>query len=167
MAASLGRQLGAQDVLAFDMGGTTAKGCIIRKGEPLRRYELEVARLHEFKRGSGLRLKIPVVDMIEIGAGGGGIAGADVLGVLRVGPESAGADPGPACYARGGTRATLTDANLVLGYLDPRNFLGGRIALDADAAHRAVTEVAQRLGTSLLAAAQGGPRLGNTNMAEG
>ena len=156
MAASLGRQLGAQDVLAFDMGGTTAKGCIIRKGEPLRRYELEVARLHEFKRGSGLTLKIPVIDMIEIGAGGGGIAGADVLGVLRVGPESAGADPGPACYARGGTRATLTDANVVLGLCDPERFLGGTMPLDVARARTAITKhVAQPLGLELERAAAG------------
>jgi len=156
MAASLGRQLGAKDVLAFDMGGTTAKGCIIQTGEPLRRYELEVARLHDFKRGSGLTLKIPVIDMIEIGAGGGGIARPDVLGVLRVGPESAGADPGPACYGRGGARPTLTDANVVLGLYDPKRFLGGTMPLDVERAQTAITEdVAKPLRLELERAAAG------------
>jgi N-methylhydantoinase A len=156
MAASLGRQLGTGDVLAFDMGGTTAKGCIIRGGEPLRRYELEVARLAEFKRGSGLTLRMPVIDMIEIGAGGGGIAGADVLGVLRVGPESAGADPGPACYGRGGSRPTLTDANLVLGLYDPKRFLGGAMPLDVPLAQGAIARhVAGPLGLGLERAAAG------------
>ena len=122
------------------MGGTTAKGCIIRSNRPLRRYDFEVARLHEFKRGSGLPLKIPVIDMIEIGSGGGSVAAVDALGVLRVGPESAGADPGPACYGRGGTRATLTDANLVLGIYDPHRFLGGTMRLDPGAARSAITK---------------------------
>ncbi len=156
MAAAVGRRLGARDLLAFDMGGTTAKGCIISGGEPLRRYEFEVARLHEFKRGSGLMLRIPVIDMIEIGAGGGGIAEKDSLGVLRVGPESAGADPGPACYGRGGTRPTLTDANLVLGLYDSERFLGGRMRLDIDAAQTAITAgVAAPLGLDLERAASG------------
>jgi len=138
------------------MGGTTAKGCIIRGGESLRRYELEVARLAEFKRGSGLVLRMPVIDMIEIGAGGGGIAGADVLGVLRVGPESAGADPGPACYGRGGSRPTLTDANVLLGLYDPKRFLGGAMQLDVALAQGAIAEhVARPLGIELERAAAG------------
>jgi N-methylhydantoinase A len=156
MAAILGRRLGASDLLAFDMGGTTAKGCIIRGSQPLRRYELEVACLHEFKRGSGLMLKIPVIDMIEIGAGGGAIAGPDPFGLLRVGPESAGADPGPACYGRGGTRPTLTDANLALGLYDPESFLGGQMRLNIDAARTAIAAgVAAPLGLDLERAASG------------
>jgi N-methylhydantoinase A len=156
MAATLGCRLGARDLLAFDMGGTTAKGCIIRDNQPLRRYDFEVARLHEFKRGSGLTLAIPVIDMIEIGAGGGSIATADALGVLRVGPESAGADPGPACYGRGGARPTLTDANLLLGLYDAERFLGGTMPLDAAAAHCAIaTGVATPLGLEVERAASG------------
>jgi N-methylhydantoinase A len=156
MAATLGRRLGAREVLAFDMGGTTAKGCIIRGSQPLRRYDFEVARMHEFKRGSGFMLKMPVIDMIEIGAGGGGIAATDPLGVLRVGPESAGADPGPACYGRGGTRPTVTDANLVLGLYDPEHFLGGQMRLDIDAARTAIgAGVAKSVGLDLERAARG------------
>ena len=127
-------------VLSFDMGGTTAKGCVVRDHVPLKRYEFEVARVHEFKRGSGLPIKIPVIDMIEIGAGGGSLADIDSRGVLRVGPRSAGADPGPACYGRGGTAPTLTDANLILGYLDSRSFLGGRMRLDVAAARDAMQQ---------------------------
>ena len=134
MAAFLGERIGEANLLSFDMGGTTAKGALIRDGRPLRRYEFEVAREHEFKPGSGLPLRIPVIDMIEIGAGGGSIAEIDAHGLLAVGPRSAGADPGPACYGQGGGRATLTDANLALGYLVPDAFLGGRMALDAGAA---------------------------------
>jgi N-methylhydantoinase A len=156
MAATLGRRLGTRDVLAFDMGGTTAKGCIIRGSQPLRRYDFEVARLHEFKRGSGLTLTIPVIDMIEIGAGGGSIAATDALGVVRVGPESAGADPGPACYGRRGTRPTLTDANLVLGLYDAERFLGGTMRLDIEAARSAIaTSIAAPLGMDVQRAAAG------------
>ena len=129
---------GHPHVLSFDMGGTTAKGALIRDRTPLRKYDLEVARVHAFKKGSGLPLKIPVIDMIEIGAGGGGIAGVDRRGVIQLGPHSAGAYPGPACYGRGGRDATLTDANLVLGYLDPEFFLGGKMPLDTNRAQRAV-----------------------------
>ena len=120
------------------MGGTTAKGCMIRDHTPLKRYDFEVARVHEFKRGSGLPVKIPVLDMIEIGAGGGSLAQLDERGVLGVGPRSAGADPGPACYGRGGVDPTLTDANLMLGYLDSASFLGGTMALDRAAAAAAI-----------------------------
>lgn len=133
MAAHHGRMLGIRNLLSFDMGGTTAKGAIVRGGNLHKKYELEVARLHEFKTGSGLPVRIPVVDMIEIGAGGGGIAELDERGVIRVGPRSAGADPGPACYGRGGDWATLTDANLALGFFDPKYFLGGAMQLDRDA----------------------------------
>ncbi|MEJ7667135.1 MAG: hydantoinase/oxoprolinase family protein [Casimicrobiaceae bacterium] len=156
MSAAHGRALNETRVLSFDMGGTTAKGCLIRDGEPLKRYELEVARVHEFKKGSGLPAKIPVIDMIEIGAGGGSLAEIDERGTLRVGPRSAGANPGPVCYGQGGTLPTLTDANLLLGYLDSASFLGGEMALDARGAREAMNErVAQPLGVSALRAAWG------------
>ena len=152
------RLLGEGNLITFDMGGTSTDIALLQRGEP---------QLTGEKRVGLARVALPALDIHTLGAGGGSIAWVDPGRILHVGPESAGADPGPACYAKGGTRATVTDANLVLGYLDPRNFLGGRIALDADAAHRAVAEVAQRLGTSLLAAAEGVSRVVNTNMAEG
>jgi N-methylhydantoinase A len=156
MSAAHGRALGLPNLLSFDMGGTTAKGALVRGGEPIKKYEMEVARAYEFRRGSGLAVRIPVIDMIEIGAGGGSIASVDERGLLKVGPESAGAQPGPACYGQGGTRPTLTDANLMLGYLDPAFFLGGRMALDQGAAERAIeTGVARRLGVATLRAAFG------------
>jgi N-methylhydantoinase A len=130
MAAHHARYLGIKNVLSFDMGGTTAKGAIVRGGQVHQKYELEVARVHEYKTGSGLPVRVPVVNMIVIGAGGGGIADLDDRGVIRVGPRSAGAEPGPACYGRGGTSPTLTDANLTLGFFDPDSFLGGRMRLD-------------------------------------
>ena len=131
MSAHHGRTLGFPDLLSFDMGGTTAKGALVRGFTALKQYDLEVGRDHEFKAGSGLPVKLPVIDMIEIGSGGGSLARVDERGLIRVGPRSAGADPGPACYARGGTGATLTDADVVLGYLDPEFFLGGEMRLDA------------------------------------
>lgn len=156
MAAQHGRALELPQILSFDMGGTTAKGCIVQGGEPLKRYEMEVARVHEFKKGSGLPVKIPVLDMIEIGSGGGSLAEVDERGTLRVGPRSASADPGPACYGRGGERPTLTDANLVLGYLDSSSFLGGRMQLDLEASKRVIKHVvADPLGVSLERAAWG------------
>src|SRR4029077_10234306 len=124
-------------VLAFDMGGTTAKLSIIEKGQPLIAYRFEASREKRFAEGSGLPLSISTVELIEIGAGGGSIAAIDGLGLLKVGPRSAGAAPGPACYRRGGRDATVTDANLVLGFLDPDNFAGGTITID-----RAAAEVA-------------------------
>src|SRR5439155_1076049 len=139
----------------------------IETGRAIARRQRGEPQLTGEKRVGLARVALPALDIHTLGAGGGSIAWVDPGRILHVGPESAGADPGPACYAKGGTRATVTDANLVLGYLDPRNFLGGRIALDADAAHRAVAEVARRLGTSLLAAAEGVSRVVNTNMAEG
>ena len=138
MSAHHGRSLALPDLLSFDMGGTTAKGALIRRFAPLKQYDLEVGRVHEFKRGSGLPAKLPVIDMIEIGSGGGSLARVDERGLIRVGPRSAGADPGPACYGKGGTGATLTDANVVLGYLDPGFFLGGEMRLDSDAARAAI-----------------------------
>jgi N-methylhydantoinase A len=156
MSAAHGRALALDTLLSFDMGGTTAKGALVRGGEPIKKYEMEVARAYEFRRGSGMPVRIPVIDMIEIGAGGGSIADVDERGLLKVGPHSAGAEPGPACYGRGGTRPTLTDANLVLGYLDPDFFLGGKMRLDADAAAASIAEgVARRLGVGTLRAAFG------------
>ena len=156
MSAYHGRSLDLPNLLSFDMGGTTAKGAIVRGGAPIKRYSIEVARVHEFRQGSGLPIRIPVIDMIEIGAGGGSIADIDDRGLLRVGPRSAGADPGPACYGRGGTKPTLTDANLVLGYLDAGFFLGGSMALDRAAAEAAIRDgVAKPLGLETLRTAWG------------
>ncbi len=146
-AATIGDSLGHSEVLSFDMGGTTAKGALIRSGTPLKRYEMEVARVHEFKAGSGLPARIPVLDLIEIGSGGGSIAEIGTRGVIGVGPRSAGAEPGPACYGRGGPDATLTDANLLLGYLDVASFLGGEMRLGRGAAETAVAAaIAEPLG---------------------
>ena len=156
MTADLGQRIGEPNLLSFDMGGTTAKGALIRDGRPLRRYEFEVAREHDFKQGSGLPLRIPVIDMIEIGAGGGSIASVDERNLLAVGPKSAGAEPGPACYGRGGDSATMTDANLTLGYLVPEAFLGGNMVLDSTAARRAVdAHVAEPVGLDTIRAAWG------------
>lgn len=140
--------LGLPDLISLDMGGTTAKTCVIEGGKPMVANRIEVARVHRFKPGSGLPIVIPVLDLIEIGSGGGSIAWIDHLGLLKVGPQSAGADPGPACYGRGGSEPTVTDANVVLGYLDPAYFLGGRMPLNADAANRAVSRLAEALGLS-------------------
>ncbi|MCU0494737.1 MAG: hydantoinase/oxoprolinase family protein, partial [Chloroflexaceae bacterium] len=130
VACFFGRLIGQPDLVAFDMGGTTAKLCVITKGQPLMTSSFEIARVHRFKRGSGLPVRIPAIELIEIGAGGGSIASVNELGLLKVGPQSAGAAPGPACYGRGGTQPTVTDANLLLGYLRPDYFLGGRMPLD-------------------------------------
>lgn len=145
VGAFLGRALGVPDLITFDMGGTTAKTCLIYKGKPDLAGEMEAGRVHRFKRGSGLPIKAPVLDLMEIGAGGGSISRRNELGLLQVGPRSAGADPGPACYGLGGTEPTVTDAALSLGYLDPSYFLGGAMRLDDAAAARALT----RLGDSL------------------
>ena len=165
-AARAARQAGEPRLLSFDMGGTTAKACVIDNGEPLVAREFEVARADRFKKGSGLPIRVPAVELIEIGAGGGSLARVDRLGLLKVGPESAGADPGPACYAQGGRQPTVTDADLLLGYLDPDFFLGGRMRLDREAAARAVREhVADPLGLDLTEAAWGIHRVVNENMA--
>src|SRR3712207_5157380 len=137
-AGFYGRATGFSEVLSFDMGGTTAKTCLIEGGEPLTSSEFEVARVYRFKKGSGLPVKTSVIEMIEIGSGGGSIARVGALGLPKVGPESAGAEPGPACYGRGGTEPTVTDADLILGYLDPDFFLGGKMHLDREAAVRAI-----------------------------
>ena len=137
-SAHVARACGLDRVLSFDMGGTTAKVCLIDDFRPQSSRSFEVARIGRFKKGSGLPLRIPVIEMVEIGAGGGSIAHVDALGRIGVGPESAGADPGPACYARGGVHPAVTDANLLLGRYDPRRFAGGRIALDEGAARAAL-----------------------------
>jgi N-methylhydantoinase A len=165
-AARMARDLGESRLLSFDMGGTTAKACVIDGGQPLVAREFEVARADRFKKGSGLPIRVPVIEMIEIGAGGGSIARVDRMGLLKVGPDSAGADPGPACYALGGREPTVTDADLLLGYLDPSFFLGGRMRLDVEAARQVVEErVARPLGLSVIDAAWGIHRVVNENMA--
>jgi N-methylhydantoinase A len=156
MAAHHGKVLGLRNILSYDMGGTTAKGAIVRDGGLHKKYELEVGRVHEFKSGSGLPVRVPVVDMIEIGAGGGGIAEIDDRGVIRVGPRSAGADPGPACYGRGGDAATLTDANLALGFYDAAYFLGGAMQLDPAASRRVIEDqIARTIDVGIERAAWG------------
>lgn len=147
--ALFGELAGKPDALAFDMGGTTAKACLIEHGRAEIAPEMEAGRVHRFKKGSGLPIKAPAIDMIEIGAGGGSIASIDEVGLLRVGPRSAGSAPGPACYGRGGTEPTVTDANLLLGYYDPGFFLGGRMKLDVEAARHAVAALGDRLGLSV------------------
>src|SRR2546428_9257468 len=148
------------------MGGTTAKACVIDDGVPLVGREFEVARADRFKKGSGLPIRVPVIELIEIGAGGGSIARVDRMGLLKVGPDSAGADPGPACYNLGGRFPTVTDADLLLVYLDAEFFLGGRVRLDREAARRSVEEhVARPLGLDVTGAAWGIHRLVNENMA--
>ncbi|MCB0145680.1 MAG: hypothetical protein KDE50_37700, partial [Caldilineaceae bacterium] len=116
-ATAYGNAAGYRNLLSFDMGGTTAKLCVISDGKPLIAHDFEVDRVYRFKKGSGLPIKMPVIELIEIGAGGGSIARVDALGLLKVGPDSAGADPGPVCYGNGGAEPTVTDANLILGYL--------------------------------------------------
>jgi 5-oxoprolinase (ATP-hydrolysing)/N-methylhydantoinase A len=163
--ALFGARAGHNDVISFDMGGTTAKACLIEDGRAEIAAMMEAARVHRFKKGSGLPIKAPVIDMIEIGAGGGSIARIDEVGLLRVGPHSAGADPGPACYGRGGTDATVTDANLTLGWYDPGFFLGGRMTLDAPAAERAVGALGAKLGLSPVEAAWGIAKVVTESMA--
>lgn len=161
-----GKLFKIKDMFCFDMGGTTAKSCLIQKGQAGLVSTFEVGRVQRFKKGSGLPIQVPVVDLMEIGAGGGSIATINKLGLLQVGPESAGADPGPACYNKGGVHPTVTDADLVLGYLNPDYFLGGNMALDKSAAEKAITKhVAQPLGTGLVEAACGIHDLINETMA--
>ena len=163
--AFFGKMAGKSEVISFDMGGTTAKACLIEDGRAAIAAEMEAARVHRFKRGSGLPIKAPVIDMIEIGAGGGSVAAIDEVGLLRVGPHSAGSDPGPACYGLGGIEPTVTDANLLLGYYDPGFFLGGRMALDRTAAERALASVGDRLGLSPIETAWGIHRVVTESMA--
>ena len=165
-AANHGAARGYDDLLSFDMGGTTAKFCIIDRGQPLVAREFEVDRRYRLKKGSGLPIKLPVIEMIEIGAGGGSIARIDSMGLLKVGPDSAGAEPGPVCYGLGGTEPTVTDADLVLGYLDPNYFLGGQLRIDLEAAELAIRErIADPLGLSVEEAAWGIHQVVNESMA--
>jgi len=145
-AAHIAARYGLDKVLSFDMGGTTAKICLIKNQTPKTSRVFEVARTYRFKKGSGMPISIPVIDMVEIGAGGGSLAHVDSMRQIRVGPESAGSEPGPACYGRGGERPAVTDADLVLGKLDPDNFAGGSIKLDTESSARALQTV---LGDSL------------------
>jgi len=154
-AAYFAERLGLDRLLSFDMGGTTAKACLIEGRKPLVTGALEVDRKYRFCEGSGMPLTIPSIDMIEIGAGGGSIAYVDDLGLLKVGPESTGSEPGPACYGRGGARPTVTDADLVLGLLDADNFLGGDMPLDKAAAEAAIDGLAEGLRVSQAQAAAG------------
>lgn len=145
-AAHIAARYGLDKVLSFDMGGTTAKICLIKNQVPKTSRVFEVARTYRFKKGSGMPISIPVIDMVEIGAGGGSLAHVDSLRQIRVGPESAGSEPGPACYDRGGTRPAVTDADLILGKLDADNFAGGSIRLNTEHSRHALSEV---LGNTL------------------
>jgi N-methylhydantoinase A len=154
LAAEVAAQCGERKVLSYDMGGTTAKICLIEDFRPHASRSFEVDRAARFLKGSGLPLRIPVIEMVEIGAGGGSIARVDALGRITVGPDSAGAEPGPACYGRGGSAPTVTDADTVLGRIDPKRFAGGRMPLDPDRARRALDEAVGRplgLGTEMAA----------------
>lgn len=149
---------GVRDLITFDMGGTSSDIALLNDGEPYYSSDRSV---------EGTRVALPSIDIHTIGAGGGSIANVDIGGMLRVGPESAGSDPGPACYSRGGTRVTTTDANVVLGFYDPKNFLGGRITFDGEGAHRVLGNIADELGVETVEAAEGILRVINTQMAEG
>ncbi len=165
-AAEIARECRLDKVLSYDMGGTTAKICLIDDLKPQTSRSFEVARIYRFKKGSGLPLRIPVIEMVEIGAGGGSIARVDPLKRITVGPDSAGADPGPACYGRGGTAPTVTDADLLLGHIDPAGFSGGRMPLDAGAAATAISrDVAAPLALSPEYAALGIDEIVDENMA--
>jgi N-methylhydantoinase A len=164
-AAVFGARSGLRDLLAFDMGGTTAKLCVVQDGEPLIAHHFEAGRERRFTRGSGLPLAISTVELIEIGAGGGSIARLDGLGLLKVGPRSAGSEPGPACYGRGGQAPTVTDANLLLGLLDAEGFAGGTMRLDTQAAAGAVGELCDAGGLEAPAAASGIHAVVNETMA--
>jgi N-methylhydantoinase A len=154
-----------EKVLAFDMGGTTAKACVVADGVAPVAYNFECARVHRFKRGSGLPILIPSIDLIEIGAGGGSIAHVNRMGLLNIGPESAGSVPGPVCYGLGGENVTVTDADLVLGYLNPDNFLGGGMRLRKDLALQGMERLAKQLGMKPLDVAWGIHDMVNENMA--
>ena len=146
---------GLDRILTFDMGGTTAKACVCLNGHPDLTYSFEAARVARFKKGSGMPILVPSIDLIEIGAGGGSIASRNSLGLLRVGPHSAGSEPGPACYGFGGDRPTVTDADLLLGYLNPEWFLGGKMTLDTGAARAVVERLGDQLGLSVEETAWG------------
>jgi N-methylhydantoinase A len=165
-SSHIARQCGLDQVLSFDMGGTTAKICLIDKAAPQTNRVFEVARIYRFKKGSGLPLRIPVIEMVEIGAGGGSIARIDALTRITVGPDSAGSEPGPVCYGRGGSEPTVTDADLVLGRIDPATFSGGTLPLDRAGAAAALTRaVGARLQLSAELAALGISEMVDENMA--
>ena len=162
----IARENGIENILCFDMGGTTAKLCVVDDLQPSITTEYEVARVHRFKRGSGISLRLPAIDLLEIGAGGGSIAKLNSLGFIEVGPESSGSMPGPSCYGFGGVEPTVTDADLILGYLRPDYFLGGNQSIDLTAAKRSVDEkIAKPLGVNTLAASMAIYQTVNENMA--
>lgn len=164
-AAHVGRVSGLGNVLAFDMGGTTAKLCVVIDGQPRITHSFEAARMKRFKKGSGLPILTASIDLIEIGAGGGSIAAINSLGLIKVGPESAGSVPGPVCYGRGGESPTVTDADLVLGYLDAGNFLGGEVQLDVPKASQALGKLGAAVGLTAQETAVGIVDIVNESMA--
>jgi N-methylhydantoinase A len=165
-AADIAERFGLRKVVSYDMGGTTAKICLIEEFAPRTARTFEVARTYRFSKGSGMPISIPVIEMIEIGAGGGSLASVDAMGRIQTGPESAGSEPGPACYGRGGKRPAITDADLVLGKLDPHNFAGGAIKLDARASENAIgRDVGDRLSLGPEGAAFGICEVVDENMA--
>ncbi|NNE50836.1 MAG: hydantoinase/oxoprolinase family protein [Sulfitobacter sp.] len=165
-AAHIAARYGLDKVLSFDMGGTTAKICLIKNQTPKTARVFEVARTYRFKKGSGMPISIPVIDMVEIGAGGGSLAHVDAMRQIRVGPQSAGSEPGPACYGRGGDQPAVTDADLVLGRLDAENFAGGSIRLDVTSSERALTQViGEPLEMQVATAAFGLSEVVDENMA--
>ncbi len=166
LAARIAAQIEASEVLSFDMGGTTAKLCLIDEFRPQTARKFEIARAARFIKGSGMPVRIPVIEMIEIGAGGGSIAHVDRLGRLQIGPESAGSDPGPAAFAKGGTAPTVTDADIAQGLIDPDRFAEGRLTIETDAAEQALTfGVGKPLGLSAADAAHGVSTIVDENMA--
>ena len=165
-ACYFGGLIGETNLISFDMGGTTAKMCLVEGERPERSHDFEAGRVKRFKKGSGLPLKVTVVDMIEIGAGGGSIASVDRMGLLKVGPRSAGSKPGPVCYGLGGAEPTVTDADLHLGYLDPAYFLGGEMGLDLGKGQDAIqSRISEPLGMDIQASALGIHSVVNENMA--
>ncbi|MGO7635395.1 hydantoinase/oxoprolinase family protein [Rhizobium leguminosarum] len=165
-AADIARQYGLDTVLSFDMGGTTAKICLIENQVPKTAKTFEVARTYRFRKGSGMPISIPVVEMVEIGAGGGSIASVDAMRQIRVGPHSAASEPGPACYQRGGKNPTVTDADLILGKLDPANFAGGAIPLSVEASRQAMSDdIGAVIGLDPEASAYGTCEMVDENMA--
>ena len=166
LASQIARECALDEVLSFDMGGTTAKICLLTDGEPERARKFEIARAYRDMKGSGLPVRVPVIEMVEIGAGGGSIARVDKLGRITVGPDSAGSTPGPVCYGRGGTEPAVTDANLALGKIDPAFFAGGKIALDEAAAKAALKHnIGDRLGLADFWPAAGVTEIVEENMA--
>lgn len=165
-AATIAEQFDLGSVVSFDMGGTTAKICLIEDAKPTTANVFEIDRSYRFKKGSGMPISIPVIEMVEIGAGGGSIASIDSMNQIRIGPHSAGSEPGPACYQRGGERPTVTDADLILGRLDPNNFANGAIPLSTDASAKALlADVGSLIGLGVQASAYGVSEVVDENMA--